>query len=419
MKKVLIILGIGISILGCKSTESNNATSNFSMANDSINLYAFIGQKIAVVEFDPNENNERREIDSLTGETIIYTRYTMGFGFNAKYRLLHNVYNQLDSDTIEFVVYDHYGRPGFESYDQVLLYISLDPESGVYYHQKYLFDPVKLHRNRVWKGQDGKSIEQLFNEKKNGVLKAREIFGQKIIEKDTIPAIDSLTLTSDPYQEPWADTLRPIIIDAYGPNEIDWEEMVKDKRVIGIIHKATQGLRVDSKYMDRRATAKKLGYKWGSYHLGMPGKPVEQATFYLNTLEDSENEILALDLEGLDGNKFMGLEEAKLFIQTIYEKTSRYPMLYCNDLVFKKITRDYPNDSLFSKCPLWYARFRKEISSFGTATWKTYTLWQFSSEINCQKTGTCLYNVPGTKYDMDINVYNGTIEDAMKNWPNL
>ena len=45
--------------------------------------------------------------------------------------------------------------------------------------------------------------------------------------------------------------------------------------------------------------------------------------------------------------------------------------------------------------------------------WSDYTLWQFSSEINCSPTKTCLYRVPGTAYDMDVNVFNGT-EAALK-----
>jgi len=29
----------------------------------------------------------------------------------------------------------------------------------------------------------------------------------------------------------------------------------------------------------------------------------------------------------------------------------------------------------------------------------------------------CLYTVPGTEYDMDVDVYNGTIEELRKKWP--
>lgn len=45
--------------------------------------------------------------------------------------------------------------------------------------------------------------------------------------------------------------------------------------------------------------------------------------------------------------------------------------------------------------------------------------WQFSSEINCTPAHPekCLYRVPGTKTDMDVNVYHGSIADLKVKWP--
>jgi len=30
---------------------------------------------------------------------------------------------------------------------------------------------------------------------------------------------------------------------------------------------------------------------------------------------------------------------------------------------------------------------------------------------------TCLYTVPGTEYDMDVDVFNGTVEQLKAKWP--
>jgi len=70
-------------------------------------------------------------------------------------------------------------------------------------------------------------------------------------------------------------------------------------------------------------------------------------------------------------------------------------------------------DNLFARTHLWYARFKKSVTDFPAGTWKTYTLWQFSSEMNCLPADRtqCLYTVPGTEYDMDVDVFNGTIEE--------
>ncbi|WP_064966747.1 hypothetical protein [Tenacibaculum ovolyticum] len=118
-----LIIGFFL-LLGCKSTDLKMA-SKFKLIDESINLKVFIGEKILVNEFDPNKNNEKKVIDSITGDTIIRKTYVMDRGFLAKYKVVQNVFNDLKTDTIEFLVYDHYGRPEFENYENVLLYISL------------------------------------------------------------------------------------------------------------------------------------------------------------------------------------------------------------------------------------------------------------------------------------------------------
>ncbi|MCR1026434.1 hypothetical protein NQT66_16550 [Cellulophaga baltica] len=175
MNRILPFIGILTMLISCKSTKVGQE-SEFKMSNDSVNLYAFIGEKISVTEFDPNENNTRIEIDSISGDTIRRVSYVMDSGFKNKYKVVKNVFNDLKTDTIEFVAYDHYGRPGFEKYENVILYISLNNEKGNYYHQKYQFDPIEKTKNGSWKGLKGESIEKLFNEKKKGVLTARGLF---------------------------------------------------------------------------------------------------------------------------------------------------------------------------------------------------------------------------------------------------
>lgn len=175
MKNLIAIVGIFILFVCCKSTKINN-DSDLISKKDSINLYAFIGEKISVTEFNPNENNFEIVVDSVSGDTMRLVNYVMDRGFKAKYKVLKNVFNELKFDTIEFDAYDHYGRPQFENYENILLYISLDKENGNFYHQKYQFDPVKKTKNGRWKGLNDESVEVLFDNKKSTVFKARGIF---------------------------------------------------------------------------------------------------------------------------------------------------------------------------------------------------------------------------------------------------
>ncbi|MFD2717642.1 hypothetical protein ACFST9_02875 [Hymenobacter monticola] len=98
-------------------------------------FYVFVGEKIEVKEF---------QVEAKPG-TII-----MNQGFKAKYKVLKNLYGNFSKDTIEFDAYDHYGFPGFANYSHVLLYVS--EYNGRLYHEKYQFSPVYKTGNNRWAG---------------------------------------------------------------------------------------------------------------------------------------------------------------------------------------------------------------------------------------------------------------------------
>lgn len=237
---------------------------------------------------------------------------------------------------------------------------------------------------------------------------------------------------SDEFKSPWQNEKTALLIDPYQGNDFDWEKLKTDKRVAGIIHRATIGDRADTKYAERRAAAKKHGYLWGSYHLGLAGDPVAQADFYLKTVDPGDDELIALDIEGLGGSN-MTLEDAEKFIGRIRKKTGRYPVLYANQTVVVEISKKYSKDSVFAKTPLWYARFRASVTDFPTTVWPGYTIWQFASEINCaaekknaagktvydcgEPARSCPCQVAGTDRCMDVNVFNGTVRELKRKFP--
>ena len=229
------------------------------------------------------------------------------------------------------------------------------------------------------------------------------------------------------FNAPWNNPKIPIVIDAYHNNSIDWDELKKDKRIVGIIHKATEGETfIDRKYQTRRIIAKNLGYKWGSYHLLRKGNIIEQAKFYLSKInKDNDDEIMALDVECSVSSKCVvpkykvSAKEIKTFLEHIKKETGRYPLFYANQSVVKDLSMNNKDDKLLKQIPLWYARFKSNVTDFPAGIWKSYTFWQFSSEINCKDGKECLYRARGTKSDMDVNVYNGTIEELKENWENI
>jgi len=88
---------------------------------------------------------------------------------------------------------------------------------------------------------------------------------------------------SPEFTEPWKNPNIALAIDPFEGNPIVWVQLATDKRVVAIIHRATIGFRVDTKYAERKVEAKKRGYKWGGYHYGKPGDPIKQADFFLET----------------------------------------------------------------------------------------------------------------------------------------
>ncbi|MGV8676935.1 glycoside hydrolase family 25 protein [Pseudomonas aeruginosa] len=213
------------------------------------------------------------------------------------------------------------------------------------------------------------------------------------------------------FDAPWRDSKVALIIDPYYANSIDWDKLASEPRVVAVIHKSTIGTdRLDSSYFARKKDAKERGYLWGSYHWGVAGNPEQQADFYIDTVKPEEDELIALDLEDASSKKLMNADEAVRFIERVKQRVGRYPVLYTNHASAKLISSKYQSSS-FSKTPLWYARFKPKVTDFPVGVWSSYTLWQFSSEILLQMP------IPGVKSDMDINVYNGTVEQLRAAWP--
>lgn len=243
--------------------------------------------------------------------------------------------------------------------------------------------------------------------------------------------------------EPWKDRSTALVIDAYELNTITWDKLVANKRVAGFISKASDGLpevydcnkphRGDSAghcktmwrkyavsrelYQTRRMLAKATGLLWGAYHLARPGNPIDQANHFLDYAEPSADEMMVLDLEGLDTSEFMSLEDAEIFAGHIKARTGRYPVLYTNHITAQHIAIHREEYRLLSRLPLWYARYKPEIKGvFPMGNWQNYLLWQFSSASNCGEK-TCPMRIEGTLKDIDVNTVPMSRASLAAVWP--
>ncbi|KAA0699709.1 lysozyme [Neorhizobium sp. P12A] len=241
----------------------------------------------------------------------------------------------------------------------------------------------------------------------------------------------------------WRDPQHSIIVDAYELNTIDWDELLKDKRIAAFISKASDGLPESFSctgdhggdtvahcrtmwrkyavsrelFRTRRLVAKANGLLWGAYHLGRPGNPVDQANHFLDYADPQPDELMALDIDGLDVSEFMSLADAQVFVGHIKTRTGRYPILYTNNVVARYIADHRDDYPILSRLPLWYARYRPDISgTFPLGNWDGYTMWQFSSGDNCSEKN-CPYRVAGTLTDIDVNVSPMNKVELARVWP--
>ncbi len=107
-------------------------------------LFAFVGKKVSV-------------------EPLPSKWLSMDACFKARYAIQQKVYGQFQEDTIEFVVFDHYGIPAFSMFENVLLFVSA--ENGTYYHQKYMYNEVYRTKDGRWAGPYAKEDYQHSNNK--------------------------------------------------------------------------------------------------------------------------------------------------------------------------------------------------------------------------------------------------------------
>ncbi len=253
-------------------------------------------------------------------------------------------------------------------------------------------------------------------------------------------ALTSAAKASD-FSEPWRDDDRALVIDAYEYNSIDWAQLATDKRIVGFINKASDGLPppyfcfgdeiavklckalwkrhavTRELFQTRKVVAKALGLKWGAYHLARPGNPVEQANNFIDFAEPAPDDLLALDLEGNDPSQWMSLDDAEEFVRQVHRRLGRFPILYTNGKTAQYIADNRYQYRLLSRLPLWYARYKPDIGvHFPMGNWQGYALWQFSAQANCGRV-RCPYRVAGTPNDIDVNVAPMDAVTLRQQWP--
>lgn len=190
-------------------------------------------------------------------------------------------------------------------------------------------------------------------------------------------------------------------------------DQLKQAGIIGVIHKATQGVNAqDPTYVLRRHWAQEQGLLWGAYHFNT-GEPVEQQVhnFLQHALPD-ENTLMALDFEDNSMSE-MSIEQAAEFLLRLGARLGRQPVIYGGNRLKELLPGASAEvKAIITSHRLWlaeYSRTPKLPPGFGA-----YWLWQFTGDGE----GPAPHVVPGIRAEsgIDINSWPGEDEELIAQW---
>jgi len=149
----------------------------------------------------------------------------------------------------------------------------------------------------------------------------------------------------------------------------------KDDGILGVIHKATQGIRFDDPmYKANHRKATDAGLNWGAYHFGTGSDGVAQAEHFLMVVEPEPQNLLVLDFEANPTGPSMSLEEARAFVIHVNEAVGRFPGLYSGHYI--KELLGVNTDPILANCWFWLAQYGP--TAVVPPNWETWTMWQYT-----------------------------------------
>lgn len=183
--------------------------------------------------------------------------------------------------------------------------------------------------------------------------------------------------------------------------DIDWPMLARNRQSDFPIHfifmKATEGGdHGDSCFARNFSKAHEYGFVRGAYHYFIPQiDPVRQADFFIHTVQlDSGDLPPVLDVETLGRKTVDELKASvKIWLNRVEQHYGIKPILYTS----YKFKQRYLNDSVFDTYPYWIAHYYVDSVRY-RGRWD---FWQH----------TDVGRVPGIEEEVDLNVFNGTLEE--------
>ena len=186
--------------------------------------------------------------------------------------------------------------------------------------------------------------------------------------------------------------------------KIDWELLTHNREAQFPIHfiflKATEGGdHGDDTFTQNFGQARKYGFIRGAYHYFIPKTDArKQADFFIRTVQLAKGDLPpVLDVETTGKQSPQELKTAvKTWLDRVEAHYGVKPILYTS----YKFKKRYLSDSIFNAYPYWIAHYYVDSVRY-EGKWH---FWQHTD------VGT----VPGIEEEVDLNVFNGTMEELLE-----
>ena len=186
--------------------------------------------------------------------------------------------------------------------------------------------------------------------------------------------------------------------------KINWQKLRENRENDFPLHfifmKATEGGdHGDTTFQANFADASTHGFIRGAYHFYIPSTDaLKQADFFIRTVKLDAGDlppVLDVEITGRKDKKELQ-RGIKRWLDRVESHYGVRPILYTS----YKFKNRYLNDSIFNTYPYWIAHYYVDSVKY-EGKWN---FWQHTD------VGT----VPGIAEDVDLNVFNGTLEELRK-----
>lgn len=200
-----------------------------------------------------------------------------------------------------------------------------------------------------------------------------------------------------------------VVIDlSHYDQNLDFVQIQNAGGILGVIHKATQGLGyTDPTYQVHKTAATDAGLWWGAYHFGTGSDGVSQAEYFLEAVNPNNSTLLVLDFEANSQGPSMPLEEARAFVTHVQAATGRWPGFYSGQYIKELLGTQA--DPVLANCWFWLSQYGP--TAVVPVNWPTWTMWQYTDGAN----GPQPHSVPGAGL-CDRDQFNGDLRGLRALW---